>query len=68
MHMLLDDDPTSDVLKVEQVPHVHGQLHPTGTEMPAGEVAHDLQALSPLRLILIPNREECNWPSGQRLT
>jgi hypothetical protein len=46
------------VLQVKQVPHELGHLRLISAEVQAGEVAHGLQALSPLGLILIPNREE----------
>jgi hypothetical protein len=51
--MLLDDDATSVVLQVEQVPRVLDHLCPTSTEVWAGEVAHDLVVLPPLGLLLI---------------
>jgi hypothetical protein len=46
------------VLQVEQVPHVLGHLCRTGTEVRTGEVPHDLQALSPLGLLLMVDQEE----------
>jgi hypothetical protein len=46
------------VLQVEQVPRVPGHLHPTSAEVRAGEVAHNLPAQSPLRLLLIVYWEE----------
>jgi hypothetical protein len=58
MTTLLDDGPANVVLQVEQVPRVLVHLCRTGAEVWAGEVTHGLMALLPLRLILIPNREE----------
>jgi hypothetical protein len=60
MRMLLDDDHACVVLQVEQVPHVLGHLRPTGAEVWTGEVAHDLEELLPLGLLLITDQEERN--------
>jgi hypothetical protein len=46
------------VLEVEQVPHVLGHLCPTGTETWALEVAHGLEALLPLGILLVVDRNK----------
>jgi hypothetical protein len=62
--MLLDDGPTDVVLQVEQLTHVLGHLCPTGTEVQAHNVAHGLEVLLPLELLLIVDREESDRHVG----
>jgi hypothetical protein len=64
MHTLLDDGPASVVLQVEQVAHVHGHHNPTGVEVWALQVTHGHEALLPLRVLLIVDREECDRHGG----
>jgi hypothetical protein len=56
--MLLNDDTAGVVLQVEQVPHVLGHLRPTRAELKTCDVAHGLEALSPLRIFLIADQKE----------
>jgi hypothetical protein len=46
------------VLEVDQVLHVFRHLSPPGVELQAGEVTSYLQALTLVRLLLIPNRKQ----------
>jgi hypothetical protein len=57
---LLPGCPGGVVLDVEQVLHVLGQRSPPGVEVRAPEVGHDLMALLPYGVLLIPNLEKCD--------
>jgi hypothetical protein len=58
MRTLLDDGPAGVVLEVEQVPGVLGHLCPTGAETWALKVAHDLEALLPLGILRVVDRNK----------
>jgi hypothetical protein len=58
MHMLLHASPSGVVLKVEQVMRVLGQQSHFSAEVRALEVRHDLKALLPYEVFLIPNWEK----------
>jgi hypothetical protein len=64
VHTLLDDYHVSVVLQVEQVPHVLSHCSPTGAEVWALEVGHGREALLPLRILLIVDREERDRHDG----
>jgi hypothetical protein len=58
MRTLLHPRPGGVMLEVEQVLHVPGQQSHPGVEVQALEVGHDLKALLPYRVLLIPNWEK----------
>jgi hypothetical protein len=58
-HTLLHTDPGSVLLKVEQVLRVLGQRSYHNAEVRVLVVRHDIKALQPHGVLLIPNWEKC---------
>jgi hypothetical protein len=62
---LLGDNSAHVVLKVEQVPHILGQVRALEAELQAGHVTHGVVVLLPQGILLILNWEERKWRVGE---